>query len=304
MNAAVDPRLCPDVLRPSAVREALAMLELRPRKALGQNFIVDRNAVAALLDAAEIASDDRVLEVGPGLGGVTFALIARGARVLAVEKDERLFAFLEQRSAALPGLRLVCADMLDLLKGPPRGSRARVLPDPEALSGYKLVANLPYAAGTRILVGLVQSGARPERIVVTVQREVAERLSAAPGTGAYGLLAVWLQRLYDVRIVRRVSPRCFLPEPAVTSAIVAMHRHSGHAVPDEKVFYRLTKLAFAQRRKQLAGVLARAKGRLRLSPGVTKAFLEERGLPVDARAERLGVTDWCELAGRLGRSRE
>jgi len=186
---------------PSQVRAFLAEIGFTPSRRLGQNFLIDRNVLEIIVGTAELGSTDQVLEVGPGLGVVTEELVRRAGRVIAVEKDRRLFGYLEGKFKGVPTLSLVNADMLDI--------------DTDELPGWdgrKVVSNLPYSVGSRILVNLMSATASPERIVVTVQLEVAQRLVAPPGNKQYGVLSVWAQAGYDVRLVRKVSPGCFWPK--------------------------------------------------------------------------------------------
>lgn len=277
----------PDVLRPTVVRQLLDELGLRPRKALGQNFLIDRNILGHLLDAAAIGPGDTVLEVGPGLGAVTASLATLARRVVAVEKDSGLYAWLCRRFAGVPNVRLVHADALELrldaLEWPGEGP---VRPD-------RVVSNLPYGAGSRILVELARAAQPPERVVVTVQREVADRLAAAPGGGDYGLLSLYVQRAFRVERVRTVGPRCFHPVPEVDSAIVRLQ--SLGAPPAAEAFYALSRQAFGQRRKQLARSLATPER----APDAVRAALASVAAAPTARAEDLSVAQWDALARAL-----
>lgn len=273
---------------PAAVRALLDELGLRPRRSLGQNFLIDRNILGVLVGAAGLSERDQVLEIGPGLGVVTGELIARARRVVAIEKDARLFAFLQAEFAACPALELVHADALDV--------------DTAALfrAGVNVVvANLPYSVGSRLIAEFVGAEAGPERIVVTVQREVADRLAARPSSRAYGLLSVWTQRAYDVTLVKRVSATCFLPRPEVSSAILRLTRRAAApARPDEmRRFRELTKSVFGQRRKQLASLLCRLPGE-GWDAGRCRALLAEMRLDPQARPEDLGPDEWWTLACR------
>lgn len=277
-----------NLTRPSEVRNLLANLAVRPRRAWGQNFLVDANILERLLQSADLRPGDRVLEIGAGLGTVTRALLPRVHRVVAVEKDARLCAYLRQSIGGAEGLDLRCGDALELS-----------FEGPGALAVNKVVANLPYAVGTRILVELIRASRPPEQMVVTVQQEVAERLCARPSTRAYGLLSVWAQLAYDVRTVKRVSASCFWPRPEVASAIVCLRlrgTEDGWMLRDAG-FLRATRSGFAQRRKQLAPVLARSV------PGTdiekVRTALRAFGMRGEARAEDVGPIQWGLLVRRL-----
>ena len=272
----------------SQVRSLLVEQGIRPSKALGQNFLIDLNILNILLDAAKLSPKDRVLEVGPGLGVVTEQLLERVQSVVAVEKDERLFALLKERFRGRDNLDLVCADMLEV--GPGILAESRV---------DNVVSNLPYSAGSRILADLAMSVARPRRMTVTVQEEVADRLAAQPGAKNYGLLSVWLQADYDICIVKAISPTCFWPRPEVQSVIISMTGHDRHRMTPStrKSFYRLTKHVFTYRRKQLSTILARMSGKT--CNAEPTGLLGELGIDPKARPENLSIDDWLNLAARM-----
>jgi 16S rRNA (adenine1518-N6/adenine1519-N6)-dimethyltransferase len=274
----------------SQVRARLAQLDVHPSKVLGQNFLIDANVLRLLLDQAALAAADQVLEIGPGLGVITEQLLARVRRVVAVEKDRRLHAALAERFRDEPRLELIAADALDL--------------DLDALLGTgvnKVLATLPYAVASRILVELVRAEDPPRVIVVAVQHEVALRLAAEPGTAAYGLLSLWMQLFYRAEVVRKISPTCFWPRPGVPSAIVRLTRRGLERLPREQrdFFDSLTRRAFEHRRKQLVASLAgggSASGPLRAQ--LTQALIQ-RGIDPHARPENLGAEAWWAFAGGL-----
>jgi 16S rRNA (adenine1518-N6/adenine1519-N6)-dimethyltransferase len=277
--------------RPSEVRALLAELDFRPRKALGQNFLVDANILAILLEAAAIAPDDEVLEVGAGLGVLTEPLAEKARRVVAVEKDRRLCEFLRPRLARSANVELICADMLKL--------------DHEALLAAgitKVVANLPYSVGSAILVNLLQAARPPQLMILTLQLEVARRLTARPGQDDFGLLSLWSQLLYDVAIRKIISPTCFYPAPQVQSAIIRLARRAAPAPdPAERRFFQaLTKFAFSRRRKQLGTVLRAAPAQWNLTPERIQAACRKLGIEPQTRPEELAAAQWLALARILG----
>lgn len=267
---------------PSEVKEWCIRRGFHPNKTLGQNFLIDRNILDVLADTVDIAPGDRVLEVGPGLGVMTEALLRRGARVTAIEKDPALAAWL--RESLLPEF----PDTFDLREGDALETDWTPLLD----LGFKAFAsNLPYSVGTRILMELLQQPHAPDRLVTLVQQEVADRFAAAPSTPERGTAGVWLQLDYDVRIVRSVKPTCFWPPPEVTSAIVAMTRHQRSTLDAQgKAFLRsLAKHLFTQRRKQLGSVLRKSPAPFRtLNP-------EAAGIDPARRAETLSLPEWEAL---------
>lgn len=251
-------------------RAALQRLGLQPSKALGQNFLVDDNILRLLLAQADLRPDDTVLEIGPGLGALTAALLAAAGRVTAIEKDRRLCAFLRER---WPGLNLIAGD-------------AVAVPLPAA---DKVVANLPYSISTPILERLVESEPRPRALVLTLQREVAQRLAAAPRHKDYGALTLFTQLRYHVDLAHVISPRCFYPVPRVESAlVVCLRRDPRVLLAPGAEFHRLVRLGFQQRRKMLR----------KLVPGAA-AVLPALGVPATARAEELSLEQWIGLANAL-----
>lgn len=271
---------------PSEVRRLLGEMELHPRRSLGQNFLIDRNILDLILDALAPSPADAILEIGPGLGVVTVEIAARAGRVVAVEKDAALAAHLQRLLAGSSGVEIICADMLRVDAGGLLSSGIT-----------KVVSNLPYASGNRILVELARAPEPAQSLVLMVQREVADRLLAAAGDPEFGLLTVWTRLLYDARRVRNVSPTCFWPRPDVTSTIVAFTLRAGAAPAgeDRALFYQLTKHAFSHRRKQVASILPRAPGALRRDAEAVRGALDQVGAGARARPGDLTVQEWCDL---------
>ncbi|MCS6771950.1 MAG: 16S rRNA (adenine(1518)-N(6)/adenine(1519)-N(6))-dimethyltransferase RsmA [Kiritimatiellae bacterium] len=264
-------------LRTSDVRALLARLDVQPNRLLGQNFLIDANILRILLEAADLSPADGVLEIGPGLGALTAPLLERAGRVVAIEKDAALFAHLQATFGHHPHLTLIHADALDCDLA---GLVANGL--------NKVVANLPYAIGTRALVELCGAPVKPTRFAVTVQREVAERLKARPGSRDYGALSVLVQLHYAVELRKRVAPSCFYPAPSVESAIVVLLRLEGGPQPtDEQRFRSLVKECFEHRRKQMGTLVRRPEA------------LARAGIEAKRRPETLSVEEWVRLADLL-----
>ncbi len=271
---------------PLDVRAILRRFNLHPRKSLGQNFLVDEGALAKVAAAAGLMPEDRVLEIGAGLGSLTrhLALAARG--VVAVEVDESLRPALE---FVLKPHANVAVHYGDILRLP---SSAFNLPP-----AYKVVANIPYYITSAVIRHLLEADAKPTLIVLTMQREVAERLCAAPGD--MSLLAVSAQFYGVPQVVTRIPAGAFYPRPTVESAVVRLEVLPQPAVPaaDVAQFFRVVKAGFSQKRKQLRNSLSAG---LHLEPERAEALLAGAGIDPKRRAETLALAEWGALAEAVG----
>lgn len=278
--------------RSSELRAALSERGIHPSRSLGQNFLVDANIVRIIADAADAGPRDTVLEIGPGAGALTEALLARAGRVTAVEFDHRLAAWLCERYAGEPRLTLVEGDAL-----------AIGIPDLLARGCGILASNLPYASGTRMLVEAMHAPSAPRRIVVTVQTEVADRLLAAPGDPAWGLLGLWASRVYRTERIHRIPPRCFWPPPEVESSVVRLERRPEPRVEVASLsrFISVTRQLMMHRRKQLRRALRelpQVREQWPTSEAATR-WLEARRLDPSARPEILTLEQWAVLSNAL-----
>ena len=279
----------PAAIDPTQVRATLRAAGLRARHALSQNFLADADVLSAILAQASPGPGDGVLEIGPGLGLLTGGLLEAGAAVTAVELDVGLAAFLRERFAdAIEDgqLRLVEGDALDQ-------DLVRLVAPP-----YDVVANLPYHITSPILHALLGEAPRPRRLVLMVQREVAERIAAPPGKMSY--LSVFVQYHARVRIAVRVPPEAFEPEPAVDSAVIVVEPYPADdrlGPDDEDELWRLVQAAFRERRKMLHNVLAR---QLPIDASRVDAALAATGIAPDRRPQTLAVGEWLALREALG----
>ena len=269
---------------PSQVKAWCIENGFHPNKVLGQNFLIDRNALVSIVEAGLDIADKsvrvpKVLEIGPGLGVLTEEMLNRGVHVTAIEKDPVLAERLKASLGNPAGLEVISGDALDIL----HLSTSTWLNQIDCM-----VSNLPYQAGTRILLDLVQQHTLP-KMTVLVQTEVAERLAAKEGGKTRGLAGVWAQLDYDVKIVRKVAASCFWPRPEIGSSVVTLTKRAAvkglTALPDltpeeRKMFYRITKQAFEHRRKQLGSIFK----------GVIDSTM---------RAEELTNDEWVALAKGL-----
>lgn len=271
-------------LTPTGTRELLARLGHQPKRFLGQNFLVDGNIVRKSLELAAVAPGDAVVEVGPGLGTLTAALLDAGAEVWAVEKDRQLHAHLLDTLVPVhPRLHLLEGDAMEHpLAGLPAAHQA----------AFKVVANLPYAISTPWM-DAVLSGPLPSRLVLMLQQEAAQRYVAGPGTKLFGAISIFLQSAYALEPGHRVPAACFHPRPEVESVLLNLVRLDERFVfpPPTKA---LIRACFQQRRKQLGSIL---RGRLEAA-AAARWFgrLAAAGLGPQARAEQVPVALWREFA--------
>jgi 16S rRNA (adenine1518-N6/adenine1519-N6)-dimethyltransferase len=278
----------------SRLRELLRELEVRPSRGKGQNFLTDRAIVARIADAAQVGPGAVVVEVGPGLGILTHELIARvGAegRVVAVELDRRLAAYLREEMGETPTLRLVEADVL-------RRSPGELLADLPADTPYIVVANLPYSIAAAALRHFLDDPRRPTAVTVMVQREVAERIVAHPPE--MSVLAVAVQFYGEPSIALQIGPGAFVPRPKVDSAVLRIALHPAPPLPDAAIpgFFKVVAAGFGQKRKQLVNSLGAG---LSLTREQAIGALVAAGIAQEQRPEKLTVEDWLRLHEALGR---
>lgn len=271
--------------RPSVVGEILERYGLRPSRSLGQHFLVDGNMLRLLLEAAELSPRDTVLEIGPGLGTLTEELCARAGRVVAVETDRRFAALLPEILGEPGNLSLIEGDAL-------RVDLARLFLPGERV---KVVSNLPYNVATPLIIRLLLELPQAELLVVTVQRELAERYLAGPRGDAYGGVAVKLQSFCDMRRVCHLPPTVFFPPPRVDSSALRMERKAGDLAPEETLpFFRFVDACFSFRRKMLVNALGGGREPYRPRSQVEDA-LRCLGLPPACRAEELSREELLRL---------
>ncbi|MGO8699490.1 MAG: 16S rRNA (adenine(1518)-N(6)/adenine(1519)-N(6))-dimethyltransferase RsmA [Limisphaerales bacterium] len=250
-------------------------------KSLGQNFLHDQNQLRRILAAAELTPQDKVLEIGPGLGPLTELLVEKCGEVLAIEKDQRLFGYLAEKLSSQSNLKLLCADALDYLK------------TERDWNDWKLVSNLPYSVGSTILVELAEAESPPRRMVATLQLEVAQRLNAAAGTELYGIFGLLLGLRYHARANFRIPATCFFPAPDVDSACVILERRGDPLLPTalHAPFRKIVKRGFSQRRKMMRKLLKQDWPEEKLSFAFGKL-----GLSPQVRAEEVSLEQFARLA--------
>lgn len=274
--------------KPSELRQFLTELNVSPKKVLSQNFLIDGNIIRKIVETANVTADDVVLEVGPGPGALSEALLQKGAHVIAVEKDRMLAKALERLKSPENHLDVFCDDIMEfpieqeLTKCLAKGQKGKV------------IANLPYHLTTPILVHLVPLNHIFSSLYLMVQEEVARRFTAKPGTKEYGSLTIFLNFFTRPKYAFQVSNQCFFPKPSVQSAVVILELREPPQVDSVENFFKLTRTAFQHRRKMLRGSLRELH-----EPKIVEEALERIGVSPQSRPEELSLDQWLALYAKL-----
>lgn len=271
-----------NLTNPEYIKQFFKHHGFRPKDYMGQNFLVDETVLGKIIAAAKLTDQDTVLEVGPGLGVLTEELVKKAHRVIAVEKDKKLFKLLNYElritnsKSAIRNIQLINQDILHFNL------------EKEIIGSYKVVANIPYYLTSHLIQVLLTAKHKPALIVLLVQKEVAERMTAVPGE--MSLLGVSVQFFSQAEIISTVSRASFWPEPEVDSAIIKFEpKNKFPQVKDEQLFFRIVKAGFAGKRKQLHNTLSAG---LHLNKNETNFLLEQSGISPDLRAQNLSLTQW------------
>lgn len=272
----------PVIASPQVTNHILHRFKLRADKKLGQNFLIDEDIVRRIVEAAELTPEDKVLEVGPGIGTLTQGLAESGADVVAVELDKRLLPVLDVTLEGYDNVRIVNGDIL----------KVDIMQEVGA-ENFKVCANLPYYITTPIIFALLEKRLPMERLVAMVQKEVAERMAAQPGGREYGALSVAIQYFTEPEIAFIVPPTSFIPAPAVDSAVIVCKRRKQPPVQvcDEALFFRVVKAAFSMRRKMLNNALKN----MGINSEQCAKWLELAGIDGKRRGETLTLEDFAAL---------
>ena len=279
----------PTLGNPQNTIEILQKYNFNFQKKFGQNFLIDEHVLDKIIRAAEITKDDYVLEIGPGIGTMTQYLACAAREVTAVEIDRALIPILEDTLKEYDNVSIINEDILKV-------DIAALAKEKNGGRPIKVVANLPYYITTPIIMGVFESHVPLESLTVMVQKEVADRMQVGPGTKDYGALSLAVQYYAEPYIVANVPPNCFMPRPAVGSAVIRLTRHQKPPVEvmDEKLMFRLIRASFNQRRKTLANGLKNS-GELNLSKEVITAAIEKLGKGSSVRGEALDLEEFARL---------
>ena len=279
-------------------QETIAVLQrygFNFQKKYGQNFLIDTHVLDKIIGAAQIGPDDFVLEIGPGIGTMTQYLAEAAREVVAVEIDTKLIPILQDTLKEFDNVSVLNEDILKV-------DIRKIAEEKNGGKPIKVVANLPYYITTPIIMGLFESEVPLDSITVMVQKEVADRMQVGPGTKDYGALSLAVQYYAEPYIVANVPPNCFIPRPAVGSAVIRLTRYQEKPVKvnDASFMFKIIRASFNQRRKTLQNGLYNSS-ELRIPKEKTVAALEEMGLTPTIRGEKLSLEEFAQLSDILGR---
>ena len=275
---------------PSATKEIINKYSFAFQKKFGQNFLIDSNVLESIIRGAEIAKDDFVLEIGPGIGTMTQYLCEAARQVVAVEIDKMLIPILEDTLSEYDNVEVINQDVLKV-------DIKSLAEEKNNGKPIKVVANLPYYITTPIIMGLFESGVPIDSITIMVQKEVADRMQTGPGSKDYGALSLAVQYYATAKVILNVSATCFMPRPNVDSAVIKLTRHKEPTVnvADEKLMFKIIRASFNQRRKTLVNGLKNSPELSFSKEQIVKA-IEKIGKPETIRGEALTLEEFTELA--------
>ncbi|MBR3706722.1 MAG: 16S rRNA (adenine(1518)-N(6)/adenine(1519)-N(6))-dimethyltransferase RsmA [Firmicutes bacterium] len=279
---------------PSTVKSIKDSHDFKFSKSLGQNFLVDKNIVDHIVDGAGIGPDDLAIEIGPGMGVITSEAAQRAAKVVAVEIDKTLIPILKETLAEHDNVDVINQDILktdvnEIIETYGEGRTAK---------NIKIIGNLPYYITTPIIMKILEDGVPASSITIMMQREVAERINAKPGTKDYGALSVAVQYYCDTQIVANVPKEAFMPQPKVGSTVLRLDIREDRLVElkDKDVFFQVVKAGFGQRRKTLSNSLMGVSG---ITKEIVKDALEAAGIEPGRRAETLDLYEFAKLSNEV-----
>ncbi len=280
----------------NTVKSLLTHYNMSAQKSLGQHFLIDREVLDAIVEAAQLTKNDFIIEIGPGFGVLTFPLAEQAGRILAIETDKKIIKILKALGSGYPNIDLLPANILKLdnqqiYQHYQNWARAK-----GAKTSYKLISNLPYYITSPILKQFLETKHRLDLIVVMVQKEVAERIVAKPGD--LTILGISVQLFGDPEIIQVVPRSAFWPKPEVESAILRIvpHKKIGHDIDDVRLFFRIVKAGFGERRKQLHNSLS---GGLSLEDKTVRNILAGIGIDPKTRAQDLKISEWTKIYHKL-----
>lgn len=280
---------------PSTIRQIKEKYGFRLTKSLGQNFLTDKNIIDSIIEGAGIGPEDLVIEIGPGIGVITYEASLTARRVIAVEIDKNLIPILQETLAERDNIQIINEDIL-------KTDVNRIIEDAKAIDpqikGVKIIGNLPYYITTPIIMKLLEEGVNADGITIMMQKEVADRIKAAPGTKAYGALSIAVQYYCAVESVVNVPKEVFVPQPKVDSTVLTLKILKDRPVEDvdREIFFAVVKAGFGQRRKTLNNSLTGVGG---VSKEIAAQALSEAGIDPSRRAETLSLQEFAKLSNQV-----
>jgi len=280
------------IATPATTRKIIEENKFSLKKSFGQNFLIDENIALKIAGAAGLKNTDTVIEIGPGIGSLTQVLAENTGKVIAIEIDKKLIPILERNHLAYNNVEIINEDILKM--------DINKLIDERGLSSIKVVANLPYYITTPVIMSLLEKKSKISMITVMVQKEVAERINAKPGSGEYGALSVAVSYFAKARIEFIIGPNCFMPRPKVDSAVISLEISDNPQilVKNEELFFKVVKCAFGQRRKTLVNSLFN-QGGIGFSKESFARILKLLGFDEKVRGEALSPGDFGKLSDMI-----
>ncbi len=277
---------------PSTIRDIKNSHNFKFSKNLGQNFLVDKNIVDRIMEGAGIGSDDLIIEIGPGMGVITWEAGKRAERVVAVEIDKTLIPILKETLADFDNIEIINQDILKT------DINELVRTHRKTGQSVKIIGNLPYYITTPIIMKILEDGVPAESITIMMQREVAERINAKAGTKEYGAISVAVQYYCDTAIVTNVPKTAFMPQPKVDSTVLRLNirKEQKADLKDESIFFQCVKAGFGQRRKTLLNALMGING---ITKDIVREALQEAGIDSTRRAETLNLDEFARLSNEI-----
>ena len=279
---------------PSTIKGIKEKYGFRLTKSLGQNFLTDKNIIDRIIEGSGITEEDLVIEIGPGIGVITYEASLAARRVIAVEIDRNLIPILEETLAERENIQVINSDIL-------KTDVNRIIEDERKkdpkIKGVKIIGNLPYYITTPIIMKLLEEGVKADGITAMMQKEVADRMQVGPGTKDYGALSLAVQYYAKPKIVANVPPNCFMPRPKVGSAVIRLERYEKPPVEvkNEKLMFRIIRASFNQRRKTLVNGLKNSQ-EIPFSKEQIEQALGMCGLSLSVRGEALTLAQFAQLA--------
>lgn len=285
------------IATPKKTMEIIRRYEFAIQKRFGQNFLIDSNILDKIVQGSGLTSEDVVIEIGPGIGGLTQVLAENAKKVIAIEIDKKLIPILEETLSEYSNIRIINEDILKI-------DLKQLIREENNGKPVKIIANLPYYITTPIIMGLFEKNISVDNITVMVQKEVADRMQSSPGTKDYGSLSLAVQYYSDPKIISQVGPSCFIPAPKVGSSVICLKKYETPptTVNDVELMFKIIRAAFNQRRKTLLNSISNQEA-LNVSKEEVSQALNIMGVDLRIRGEALTLKQFSELTNTIIKNR-